>query len=189
MFAIHKWWALLLVAMYVALATVGCGGGYKTTNTTMALDYMTRGEQSQGAHRVPAKLLDPSLDGDFVIATQPGKDSDVDLWYPDGTHHLSVKTKRSIVLEALFAGAMGLDAQHYLENAAQREFFSSQMDKLIDFVDRRFPVTAPAAPTVTTLERATMWKDFLLGLKDDADFKAFLKGLIKEVATEVPQTE
>jgi len=131
-----------LVALALALASIagcpsqlGCAGN-KTVNSTKMMDYITRGEQVQSRSALPGDALDdPALAGKVIILPNiPGKNVSFKWNYPDGTPKMELVTSRSAVLDAIFAGAMGVDAQKFAEDAAQREFFAAQLDKALGMV-------------------------------------------------------
>lgn len=110
---------------------IGCAGS-RASHTDAIIQALTAGESSSQTLVLPPGVV---TEGSFIVPSLPGKNTELDATKgPDGTLTVRYRGVRDVVLNALLAGALGLDAQKFAEDAAQRAFFSDQLDKVISLV-------------------------------------------------------
>lgn len=155
--------ATTILILTVCALTMGCAG-QKAVDSTAAIRALTAGESHITYSMIPGDLVGNAAFAGKVIAipTIPGKDVEFNAFYADGTPFMVLKTKRSAVTDAILGQIAGIDAQKFAEDAAQREFYSAQIDKLLAIVQPFLQQAlvnyqAGGGPTTTMRQRATDW--------------------------------
>lgn len=123
-------WVSWLVALILALlgfgTLTGCQG-MKATDTTKAIEAVTAGERQVTYTVVPGSLAGMPQNT-IAIPTVPGKDVQFHKYFPDGTPEMTLTTRRSDVIDILFASAAGIDAEKFAEDARTRAWISSERE-------------------------------------------------------------
>lgn len=110
--------AIVGLVAFLALGLAGCAW-LKTGDTTAMTQSMTAGEQQPSPLIIPPDFFDPNspLWGKtIVIYPPPGKDVTFKMFYADGTPMIDLATKRTDVLNALWAGANTSDTAKLLHD-------------------------------------------------------------------------
>lgn len=108
------------------IASAGCAAG-KAVDTTRAVEAAFRGESHVTYTVVPGSLAGMP-ENTIAIPTVPGKDVVFRSYYPDGTPQWSLDTRRSDVLDVLFAAAAGIDAEKFAEDARMRAWVTAERE-------------------------------------------------------------
>lgn len=144
------------VGLLLVLVLTGCAGS-RASHTDAIIQALTAGESQSQALTLPPAITGAPVN--LIVPSVPGKNVEVDVNKgADGSVTVRVRTYRDVIVNAILAGAMGLDAQKFAEDAAQRAFFEAQLDKVISIVQpildqrlaqqqTRFDNPTPAGPT------------------------------------------
>lgn len=121
-----------LFALFTLFNLFGCAS-WKAVDTTKAVDYSTRAESHVTYTMIPGDLLknNPELEGKVLaLPTVPGKDVDFQMYDSNGNLVINLKTRRTDVINALWASVQTTDDRKFVEAALERQFFSDMFDKM-----------------------------------------------------------
>lgn len=145
------------VISLVCLFCTGCGAGLlagtKTVNSTQAIKYLEEEDRNITYTYVPPEVLDdPKMKNAFFIPSVAGKDVEFQTNYPDGTPHISLKTRRSAVVDSILGQIAGIDAEKFSHERYAIDFVRDEMaawrQAIIPLIAARaggVPVSQPGA--------------------------------------------
>ncbi len=162
----HKFWIrsiLVCFTLMFALVTFGCAAA-KAGDTTMQTQALSVPEQGPATPiMLPPELFtgdpnSPYYGKTVVLYPPPGKDVDADGYYANGTPMFHVKTRRSDVVNAHWAGATTSDQAKFDQDWRVLQLVDERIASYVDSLMSMFGPTLQAglqrkiAPTQADLD-------------------------------------
>lgn len=136
---------LVAIALTVLLALFGGCAGKKAVDSTMAIQAISEADRQGGQGQIPASMVAEGQDGTIVFPTAPGKNVTFTTYYANGQVKVHLETKRDPIIAAYLSGISGVDAGKFAADAAEREFWAAQLDKIIAVLERQLAMANPIA--------------------------------------------
>lgn len=152
-------WTVLTIGAYLGgsmCLVPGCLDYQKAGNTVPITKAITETMKNPQTMAIPGELMGPEFAGKtFHLASVPAKNVHIDLYYPDGTPKMVLRSELSENIERLFAGALGLNEMAYNAGNVERQLFYSNLEKYVTLA-LKYAADNRVAPSPTNSSPITM---------------------------------